>query len=77
MPIFHCKACHHEWEEYSESVCDWCGADSEVLQEESELERFVRNHRNVHGGTYRKTAEEARRHNERLRFCLARPPLAE
>lgn len=72
MPIFHCKACHHEWEEYRESVCDWCGADSEVLAEESELERFIRNSRNVHGGTYAKAREHAIRHNERVRESLDR-----
>ena len=42
MPLLHCTRCHHEWEGSKKSLCDWCGGDSRILQEESDFEKFVR-----------------------------------
>lgn len=42
MPLLHCKKCHHEWEGNKDSICDWCGGGSFILEEETPLERFCR-----------------------------------
>jgi len=40
MPILHCKNCHHEWESpHSKEFCDWCGSDSYMIKEMTELEK--------------------------------------
>jgi len=41
MPLRHCKECHHEWEGDCEE-CDWCGADSLILQKETPLEKMCK-----------------------------------
>jgi hypothetical protein len=41
MPVIHCKKCHHEWEGKFHSKCDWCGAESYVLEEQSDLENLL------------------------------------
>lgn len=42
MPYFHCNICHHEFEAISEKnpKCDWCGADSYILEEKTPLEKM-------------------------------------
>lgn len=43
MPLYHCKDCHHEWEEIKRwrmPKCEWCGGDSYVLEEETPLEKM-------------------------------------
>lgn len=41
MPLLHCKECHHEWEGEFHSQCDWCGAESYILEEQTELEKLI------------------------------------
>lgn len=41
MPLLHCKECHHEWEGNFHSKCDWCGADSFILKELTDLEELL------------------------------------
>lgn len=45
MPYYHCTKCHHEFE-YPNSVdnpnCDWCGAPSIILEEETPLEKMCK-----------------------------------
>jgi hypothetical protein len=41
MPLLHCTKCHHEWEGQSLEKCDWCGADSYILAEQTDLEKFL------------------------------------
>lgn len=42
MPLLHCVNCHHEWESVSRySKCDWCGADGDVIEEKTPLERMA------------------------------------
>lgn len=42
MPLLHCNECHHEWEATSKGEkCDWCGADSYVLEEKTALEKAL------------------------------------
>lgn len=51
MPYFHCNECHHEFEAYPEKKgaecvapkCDWCGADSYMLENETPLEKMGEN----------------------------------
>lgn len=40
MSLRHCKKCHHEWET-ANMKCDWCGADSYVLEEVTPFEQFI------------------------------------
>lgn len=39
MPLFKCKECHHEWENSTKRRCEWCGADSYVLEAKTSTER--------------------------------------
>ncbi len=46
MPLIHCKKCHHEWEtgrgeEYSQTKCDWCGAEGYILVKKTSFEKFM------------------------------------
>lgn len=44
MPHYHCRKCHHEWEDYKARPCDWCEADRPiVLEEETPLENMLKN----------------------------------
>ena len=43
MPYYHCNDCHHEFEhipldEKKMPKCDWCGADSYILEPKTPLE---------------------------------------
>jgi len=43
MPLFHCRRCHHEWEGIAGQVnCDWCGAYGYIIEEETVLEKFLK-----------------------------------
>ena len=45
MPLYHCLKCHHEWEvgrKYKKEKCDWCGAGGRIIQEETDLEQYLR-----------------------------------
>ena len=42
MPLLHCKKCHHEWEGWKWTDCDWCGGSGEVIAEETQFERFCK-----------------------------------
>lgn len=49
MPHYKCSCCHHEfdyiphpYEEKDMRLCDWCGAPSYILEEETPLEKFAR-----------------------------------
>ena len=33
MNHYHCRYCHHEWDNYTETKCGWCGAIKPVLLE--------------------------------------------
>jgi rRNA maturation endonuclease Nob1 len=33
IPLWHCQKCHHEWEEFDQRNCDWCGGESYLLTE--------------------------------------------
>lgn len=41
MPLLHCKHCHHEWEGEFHLKCDWCGAESYILEEQTDLEKLL------------------------------------
>jgi len=41
MPLLHCKHCHHEWEGEFHSNCDWCGSESYILEELTDLEELL------------------------------------
>lgn len=42
MPLWLCNKCCHEWEgDRSSDVCDWCGSRGKVIEEETQLERFL------------------------------------
>ena len=41
MPLLHCKKCHHEWEGKNDSICDWCGAEGYILEEQTDLEKLL------------------------------------
>lgn len=48
MPYYHCRKCHHEFEnipyEGVEPKCDWCGADKpHILEDQTPLERMCEN----------------------------------
>jgi hypothetical protein len=47
MPLLHCKKCHHEWEGESHSICDWCGAESFMLEEETPFEKLFKDKRKL------------------------------
>ena len=40
MPLWKCKACHHEWEGYRPK-CNWCGAEGYILEEKTPLEKAL------------------------------------
>ena len=48
MPYYHCEKCHHEFEGFPEKKgaevtnpkCDWCGADSYIIEEKTPLEQM-------------------------------------
>ncbi len=42
MPYYHCIECHHEFEAISENdpKCDWCGAESHILEDKTPLEKM-------------------------------------
>jgi len=46
MPYYHCDKCHHEFEHipYTKTEkapkCDWCGADSSMIEEQTPLEKM-------------------------------------
>lgn len=45
MPHFKCSECQHEWDGRAEQgICDWCGAVGGVLEEQTPLEQFIRDH---------------------------------
>jgi len=42
VPYWGCTKCHHEWEGgRDDTVCDWCGAPGEVLEEKTPLEKML------------------------------------
>lgn len=42
MPLWHCSACHHEWEgPKHRSWCDWCESAGYVLKARTELEEVI------------------------------------
>lgn len=47
MPYYKCTQCHHEFEHIkiyntdNDTLCDWCGAPSSILEEKIPLERLV------------------------------------
>jgi hypothetical protein len=42
MPYYKCSKCHHEWEDFQERKCDWCGTDKPtLLEKETPLEKLV------------------------------------
>ena len=47
MPLLHCKHCPHEWEGKFHSKCDWCGADSYILKELTDLEELLHDKDNL------------------------------
>jgi hypothetical protein len=47
MPLLHCKECHHEWEGESQSICDWCGAEGFILEEQTTLEKLLADKENL------------------------------
>jgi hypothetical protein len=47
MPLLHCKVCHHEWEGRPHDKCDWCGSESFILEEQTPLEKFLADKKNL------------------------------
>jgi len=44
MPYRHCNKCHHEWEGgKDDEICDWCGGDSYILEDETPVEKMIKN----------------------------------
>ena len=41
MPVYKCSSCHHEWEDYKNRKCDWCGSDSRIIADKTDLEKSV------------------------------------
>jgi len=41
MPLWKCTKCHHEWEG-SHKVCDWCSSEGYILEEETALEKSMK-----------------------------------
>ena len=44
MPHFKCTKCHHEWDDIKKetNICDWCGAQSNILEEQTPFELFIK-----------------------------------
>ena len=42
MPYLGCKSCHHEFEGKEGDKCDWCGADTEIFEKETPLEKLCK-----------------------------------
>ena len=40
MPYLKCTKCHHELEGKENEKCNWCGADTRVLEEKTPLEKL-------------------------------------
>ena len=40
MPYLGCTKCHHEFEGDKDRKCNWCGADTTVLEEQTPLEKL-------------------------------------
>ena len=47
MPLLHCKECHHEWEGMPDEKCDWCGAESFTLEEQTPLDKLLADKENL------------------------------
>ena len=43
MPYLKCRKCHHEFEGKEDEQCDWCGADTSILEKETPLEKMCKN----------------------------------
>jgi hypothetical protein len=41
MPYWKCTKCHHEWEG-SHNICDWCKSEGYILEEETALEKSMK-----------------------------------
>ena len=44
MPLLKCRDCMHEWEGKLNSICDWCGGNSRMLEKETPFEKCIKNH---------------------------------
>lgn len=42
MPYLKCTKCHHELEGNKDQKCDWCGADTNILEKETPLEKLCK-----------------------------------
>jgi len=43
--VWHCLACHHEWEASVRRLCDWCGAESWLMWPDNEFDEMIAQNR--------------------------------
>jgi len=47
MPYLKCTKCHHELEGRENNKCDWCGAETRILEEQTPLEKLCKDPENI------------------------------